>query len=120
MVEHLGHPEGVLIVDETGFLKKGEQSVGVQRPDSGTAGGIENCQVGVFLAYSAAGGRTFLDRALSLPRSWTEDAERRQDAGVPETVAFATKPMLARQMLERAFDSGVPGPLGDGRLGLWQ
>jgi SRSO17 transposase len=108
VVEHLGEAEGVLIVDETGFLKKGEQSVGVQRQYSGTAGGIENCQVGVFLAYSTSGGRTFLDRALYLPRSWTEDAERCQAAGVPETVAFATKPALARQMIARALDAGVP------------
>jgi SRSO17 transposase len=108
VVEHLGEEEGVLIVDETGFLKKGEQSAGVQRQYSGTAGGIENCQVGVFLAYCTSGGRTFLDRALYLPRSWSEDAARRQAAGIPETVTFATKPALARQMLERAVDSGVP------------
>jgi SRSO17 transposase len=108
VVEHLGDPDGVLIVDETGFLKKGDQSVGVQRQYSGTAGGIENCQVGVFLAYHAADGRTFLDRALYLPRSWSEDPERCQAAGIPETVSFATKPVLARQMLERAFAAGVP------------
>jgi len=108
VVEHLGDSEGVLIVDETGFLKKGEQSAGVQRQYSGTAGGIENCQMGVFLAYSASGGRTFLDRALYLPRSWTDDAERCQAAGVPETVAFATKPALARQMIGRALEAGVP------------
>ena len=108
VVEHLGEAEGVLIVDETGFLKKGEQSVNVQCQYSGTAGGIENCQVGVFLAYAASGGRTFLDRALYLPRSWTEEAERCQAAGVPETVAFATKPVLARQMIGRALETGVP------------
>jgi SRSO17 transposase len=108
VVKHLGDPEGVLIVDETGFLKKGEQSVGVQRQYSGTAGGIENCQIGVFLAYCTAGGRTFLDRALYLPRCWTDDPERCQAAGVPDTVRFATKPVLARQMIERALDGGVP------------
>jgi SRSO17 transposase len=108
VVEHLGDPEGVLIVDETGFLKKGDQSVGVQRQYSGTAGGIENCQIGVFLAYHAPGGRTFLDRALYLPRSWTEGVERCQAAGVPDTVRFATKLTLARQMIERALDHGVP------------
>jgi SRSO17 transposase len=81
VIEHLGDPEGVLIVDETGFLKKGEQSVGVQRQYSGTAGRVENCQIGVFLAYHASGGRTFLDRTLYLPRSWTEDVERCQAAG---------------------------------------
>jgi SRSO17 transposase len=108
VVEHLGDPEGVLIVDETGFLKKGEQSVGVQRQYSGTAGGVENCQVGVFLAYSTARGHTFLDRALYLPRSWTEDPERCPAAGVPDNVRFATKPVLAHQMLERALDGDVP------------
>jgi SRSO17 transposase len=108
VVEHLGDPEGVLIVDETGFLKKGNQSAGVQRQYSGTAGGVENCQIGVFLAYHASGGRTFLDRALYLPRSWSEDPERCQAAGVPETVRFATKLTLARQMIERALDQGVP------------
>ena len=81
VVDYLGDPEGVLIVDETGFLKKGEQSAGVQRQYSGTAGGVENCQIGVFLAYHAPQGRTFLDRALYLPRSWTEDAERGPAAG---------------------------------------
>jgi SRSO17 transposase len=108
VVEHLGDPDGVLIVDETGFLKKGDQSAGVQRQYSGTAGRVENCQVGVFLAYYTARGRTFLDRALYLPRSWTDQAQRCQTAGIPHTVAFATKPMLARQMLQRAFDAGVP------------
>jgi len=108
VIDHLGDPEGVLIVDETGFLKKGDQSVGVQRQYSGTAGRVENCQVGVFLAYHAPGGRAFLDRALYLPRSWTEDPERCQAAGVPETVRFATKLTLARQMIERALDHDVP------------
>jgi SRSO17 transposase len=82
--------------------------VGVQRQYSGTAGGIENCQIGVFLAYSTARGHTFLDRALYLPRSWTEDPERCPAAGVPDTVRFATKPVLACQMLERTLDGGVP------------
>jgi SRSO17 transposase len=107
VIEHLGDPEGVLIVDETGFLKKGEQSVGVQRQYSGTAGRVENCQIGVFLAYHASGGRTFLDRTLYLPRSWTEDVERCQAAGVPDPVRFATKLTLARQMIERALEDGV-------------
>src|SRR5215471_4257008 len=104
VVAQLGDADGVLIVDETGFLKKGEQSAGVQRQYSGTAGRVENCQVGVFLAYATARGRTFLDRALYLPRSWTEQAQRCQAAGIPDTVGFATKPRLARQMLQRAFD----------------
>lgn len=108
VVEHLGDPQAVLVVDETGFLKKGRKSVGVQRQYSGTAGRIENCQIGVFLAYASPRGRTFLDRELYLPREWAEDPERRQEAGVPEDVAFATKPELARRMLERALAAGVP------------
>ncbi len=107
-VEYLGEPDGVLIVDETGFLKKGTKSVGVQRQYSGTAGRIENCQVGVFLGYASTRGRTFLDRELYLPAEWADDAERRAEAGVPETVRFATKPQLARQMLERALTAEVP------------
>jgi SRSO17 transposase len=108
VVEHLGDPAGVLIVDETGFLKKGAKSVGVQRQYSGTAGRVENCQVGVFLAYATPQGRTFLDRELYLPREWVTDGERREEAGVPEDAAFRTKPQLARQMLERAFRADVP------------
>lgn len=108
VAEHLGAQDGVLIVDETGFLKKGRKSVGVQRQYSGTAGRRENCQIGVFLGYASSTGRTFLDRALYLPQEWVDDPERRQEAGVPEEVTFATKPELARQMLERAFVAGVP------------
>ena len=108
VIEHLGEEDGVLIVDETGFLKKGTKSVGVQRQYSGTAGKRENCQIGVFLAYASTTGRTFLDRALYLPSVWADDAERRREAGVPEDVTFATKPQLARQMLERAREAGVP------------
>lgn len=108
VVEQLGDPQAVLVVDETGFLKKGTKSVGVQRQYSGTAGRIENCQIGVFLAYASPRGRTFLDRELYLPREWAEDAPRRREAGVPEEVAFATKPQLAKRMLERALEAGVP------------
>lgn len=108
VVAHLGDPAGVLIVDETGFLKKGTKSVGVQRQYSGTAGRRENCQIGVFLAYASAQGRAFLDRELYLPKEWTDDSERRRAAGVPEEVGFATKPALARRMLERAFAAEVP------------
>jgi SRSO17 transposase len=108
VVAHLGEPDGVLIVDETGFLKKGDKSVGVQRQYSGTAGRIESCQVGVFLAYRSGRGAAFLDRALYLPRSWADDGPRRREAGVPEDVAFATKPQLARGMLRRALRAGVP------------
>ena len=108
VVEHLGDADGVLVVDETGFLKKGGKSVGVQRQYSGTAGRIENCQVGVFLAYAGAKGRTLLDRDLHLPQVWAQDRERREEAGVPEDAVFRTKPQLAQLMLERAADSGVP------------
>lgn len=108
VVERLGEPDGVLIIDETGFLKKGDKSAGVQRQYSGTAGRIENCQIGVFLAYRSAHGAAFLDRALYLPRSWIDDPARCREAGIPEDVAFATKPELARAMLRRALKSGVP------------
>ena len=108
VVEHLGDPRGVLVVDETGFLKKGTKSAGVARQYSGTAGRIENSQVGVFLAYATSAGRTFLDRELYLPKVWTEDAERCADAGIPGEVEFATKPELAMRMLTRALDAGVP------------
>ena len=108
VVEHLSAADAVLVVDETGFLKKGEKSVGVQRQYSGTAGRIENCQIGVFLAYASARGRTLLDRELYLPQVWAEDWERRREAGVPESVGFRTKPQLAQLMLQRALESGVP------------
>jgi SRSO17 transposase len=108
VVEHLGDSAGVLIVDETGFLKKGTKSVGVQRQYSGTAGRRENCQIGVFLCYASAKGRAFLDRELYLPREWADNPARRQEAGVPATLAFATKPELARRMLARAYAAGVP------------
>jgi SRSO17 transposase len=106
--EQLGDLGAVLVVDETGFLKKGSKSVGVQRQYSGTAGRIENCQIGVFLAYATPTGHAFLDRALYLPREWVEDPARRAEAGVPDAVAFATKPMLAQQMLQFTFAAGIP------------
>jgi SRSO17 transposase len=108
VVEHLGDAGAVLVVDETGFLKKGSKSVGVQRQYSGTAGRGENCQVGVFLTYATPRGHTYLDRALYLPGRWTDDRARCQGAGVPDKVAFATKPQLAQQLLARAVDGGVP------------
>jgi SRSO17 transposase len=99
----------VLIPDETGFLKKGTRSAGVQRQYSGTAGRIENCQVGVFLAYAVpGGGRALIDRELYLPQSWTDDRDRCRAAGIGDEVEFATKPELARQMIARAIDAGVP------------
>ncbi len=108
VVQHLGDPQGVLVVDETGFLKRGEKSAGVQRQYSGTAGRRENCQVGVFLTYAGPRGHTFLDRALYLPTSWTDDRDRCRAAGIPDDVAFATKPAQAQAMLARALDAGVP------------
>jgi SRSO17 transposase len=127
VVEHLGDARAVLVVDETGFLKKGTKSVGVQRQYSGTAGRIENCQIGVFLAYASRKGRTFLDRELYLPKEWAADRERRQEAAVPASVEFQTKPQLARAMLERALAAGVPFTWvtgdevygGDRRLRVW-
>lgn len=108
VVEHLAEEQGgVLIVDETGFLKKGDKSVGVKRQYTGTAGKRENCQVGVFLAYASGKGAAFVDRELYLPEEWAEDTERRREAGVPEEVEFASKPALARRMLQRTLDSGV-------------
>ena len=106
--EALGDEAGVLVVDETGFLKKGTKSCGVARQYSGTAGRIENCQIGVFLGYASRKGRAGIDRALYLPREWADDRERRAEAGVPEAVAFHTKPWLALNMIERALDAGVP------------
>lgn len=108
VVEHLGHPQGVLVIDETGFIKKGAKSVGVKRQYSGTAGRIENCQIGVFLAYASPQGRAFLDRELYLPREWAEDEARRREAGVPGEVSFQTKPQLAKAMLQRALEGGTP------------
>ena len=108
VIAELGDEDGVLVVDETGFVKKGAKSCGVARQYSGTAGRVENCQVGVFLGYASAKGRAGIDRALYLPREWADDAERREQAGVPKAVAFRTKPALALEMLERAFEADVP------------
>jgi SRSO17 transposase len=102
----LGQRGGTLIVDETGVLKKGDQSAGVARQYSGTAGRIENCQIGVFLAYARDGEAVFLDRALYLPEEWTADPGRCAVAGIPPTVVPATKPALAQRMLARAFAAG--------------
>jgi SRSO17 transposase len=108
VVEHLGDPAAVLVLDETGFLKKGSKSVGVARQYSGTAGRIENCQIGVFLGYASRHGHGVLDRALYLPKAWADDAPRREAAGVPPEVGFATKGELAQTMLVRAFAAEVP------------
>jgi SRSO17 transposase len=95
VLETLAQPNAVVVIDETGFLKKGSKSVGVQRQYSGTAGRIENCQVGVFLSYASSCGHLLLDRELYLPKSWTDDQKRCREAHVPASVTFATKPALA-------------------------
>ncbi|MFC5059213.1 IS701 family transposase [Saccharothrix xinjiangensis] len=108
VVERLGAKDGVLIVDDTGFLKKGTRSAGVQRQYSGTAGRTENCQVGVFLAYASDRGHALIDRELYLPESWTNDRDRCRAADVPDEVGFVTKPRRAMAMIERALAAGVP------------
>jgi SRSO17 transposase len=107
VIEGLGSEDAVLVVDETGFLKKGEHSVGVKRQYSGTAGRIENCQVGVFLAYTSGKGTAFIDRELFLPEEWAGDKERRKQGRIPEDRKFLTKPQLAELMLKRTFAAGV-------------
>lgn len=107
VVAGLGDQNAVLVVDETGDLKKGSHTVGVQRQYTGTAGRVENAQVAVYLAYATDAGHAFIDRELYLPRSWADDPDRRAAAGVPDEVEFATKPALARQMIARALDAGV-------------
>lgn len=106
--QKLGDANGVLVVDETGFLKKGIHSAGVQRQYSGTAGRIENCQVSVFMAYASQHGRALMDRELYLPKDWAEDSERRQAAKTPGHTEFKTKPQLAQPMIERAVAAKVP------------
>jgi SRSO17 transposase len=109
VLEHLGAEDGALIVDETGFLKKGEHSAGVARQYSGTAGRIENAQIGVFLAYASGKGHALINRDLYLPkREWCEDPDKRAEAAIPEEVMFATKPALASRMIGRALDAGLP------------
>jgi len=108
VIETFGHRNGIGVLDETGFLKKGTHSVGVQRQYSGTAGKVENCQMGVFLTYSTPTGHVFLDRRLYLPEGWCDDASRRTDAQVPQEVVFQTKPEQGIAMLEHAWEQGVP------------
>jgi SRSO17 transposase len=107
-VEVLAEPEAVLVVDETGFLKQGRSSCGVERQYTGSAGKITNCQIGVFAAYVSGKGHAFIDRALYLPKAWTDDPARRAAAHVPPIATFATKPQLARAMIARAIAAGVP------------
>jgi SRSO17 transposase len=101
VLSNRGDPAGVVVADQTGLLKKGVKSAGVQRQYSGTAGRIENCQLGVFLTYTSPRGRALIDRELYLPKTWTDDRERCAEAGIGQDVAFATKPALARKMLQR-------------------
>ena len=108
VISTLGDPNGVLVVDETGFLKKGTHSVGVARRYSGTAGRIENCQVGVFLAYASRLGQALIDRRLYLPEAWAGDDVRRREAHVPEKVTFATKLQIAGELISAALDAGAP------------
>jgi SRSO17 transposase len=108
VLDHLRDPDAVLVIDETGFLKKGRHSAGVARQYSGTAGRIENCQIGVFLAYASRHGQVLLDRELYLSQEWSHDRLRCRHAGIPEDRRFATKPQLAQQMLARAVAAGVP------------
>ena len=115
-IGQLGDPDGVLVIDETGFVKKGAKSAGVARQYSGTAGRVENCQIGVFLAYASRHGHALIDRALYLPEGWSEDPARRAAAAIPAEVevTFATKPALAIRMIERALEAGVPCSWGLG------
>ena len=108
VLEHFADPAAVLVVDETGDVKKGTATAGVQRQYTATAGRTENAQVAVYLAYAAPAGSAFIDRALYLPRSWTSDPARCRAAGVPQEVTFATKPGLATEMISRALDAGTP------------
>ncbi|WP_442875155.1 IS701 family transposase [Actinoplanes sp. NBC_00393] len=108
IVAELGDPGGVLVADETGFIKKGKHSAGVQRQYTGTTGKVDNCQIGVFLAYHAPAGQALIDRELYLPASWTDDRDRCRKANIGDEVAFATKPQQAKTMLERAVDAGTP------------
>jgi SRSO17 transposase len=108
VVEQLGDPAAILVVDETAVVKKGTASAGVAQQDAGTVGKLENAQVGVYLAHASPQGTAFLDRALYLPQEWTEDPARCQQAGIPPTVGFATKPQLAKAQLARALAARVP------------
>src|SRR5437763_14688677 len=108
VVERLGAADAVLVIDETAFVKKGRHSAGVARQYCGTLGKVENCQVGVFLAYGSRRGHALIDRRLYLPEAWAGDAERRRAAKVPDDAPFRTKPEIARAMLARALDAGVP------------
>src|ERR1700732_510320 len=108
VIEHLADENAVLVIDETGFLKQGKASCGVARQYTGSAGKITNCQIGVFAAYVSRHGHAFIDRALYLPKGWTDDPARLKATSVPDNVSFSTKPQLAVEMIERALAAGVP------------
>ena len=108
VLQHVGDPDAVLVLDETGFRKKGHHAAGVARPYSGTAGKVDNCQIGVFASYVSRHGHAFVDRRLYLPKEWTEDAQRLKAAHVPKDVSFATKPQIARRMIARAIAARMP------------
>ena len=108
VIEHLADHDAVLVIDETGFLKQGRSSCGVARQYTGSAGKITNCQIGVFATYVGCHGHAFIDRALYLPKSWTDDPTRLKDTHVPDDIGFATKPRLAARIIERAVSIGVP------------
>jgi SRSO17 transposase len=108
LIQHLGDPHRVLVLDETGVVKKGRPSAGVARPYTGTVGNVENCQIGVLLGYASPLGHALVDRELYRPKEWTDDRARCGRAGIPADWPFATKPPLARQLLARAFAAGVP------------
>jgi SRSO17 transposase len=127
IIEQMGEADSILVVDETGFLKQGTHSAGVKRQYSGTAGRVANCQIGVFLTYASRQGHALVDRELYLPKEWADDSHRREEARIPAKVAFATKPVLARKMIERAAEQGFPFKWvagdsiygGDRSLRLW-
>jgi SRSO17 transposase len=108
ILERLGDPQAVLVIDETSFRKRGKKSAGVKKQYCGRTGQVENCQVGVFLSYVSEKGHTLIDRELYLPKEWIDDAGRRREAGIPEEIGFQTKCELARQMLERLWKARIP------------
>ena len=108
VTESMGSEDGVLVVDETGFLKQGKKTCGVKRQYSGTAGRVENCQIGVFLTYASNKGYAVIDRRLYLPEEWISNAERRKDTGIPEEATFQTKPQMALTMIRQAHEADVP------------
>src|SRR5438270_9264858 len=119
VMEYLEEEHGVLVIDETGFVKKGKKSVGVARQYSGTAGRRENSQIGVFLLYASAKGQAFIDRALYLPEEWTQDTLRCQEAGVPESVEFARHRGTSATHARAGLCSRSEGRLGGGRYRVW-